>query len=96
MRSGRRNHTAQFKAKVAVEALKGLKTTNELATQYEVHPTQITKWRRQLLEQAPDLFSDRRKRDRQDDEDLRAQLYQQIGRLKVELDWLKKKSGYDD
>ena len=56
MKSGRRNHTAQFKAKVAVEALKGLKTTNELATQYEVHPTQITRWRRQMLEQAPDLF----------------------------------------
>ncbi len=95
MRSGKRNHSAEFKAKLAVEAIKGLKTTNELAAQYEIHPVQITKWKKQLLDQAASLFADgrRRKRDGDHEEDIKAQLYQQIGQLKVELDWLKKKSG---
>ena len=95
MRSGRRNHSAQFKAKVAVEALKGMKTTNELGALYEVHPTQITKWKKRLLAEAPRMFSDHRKRVENDDEALRARLYQEIGQLKVELDWLKKKVGFE-
>jgi len=93
MKSGRRNHSAQFKAKVALEALKGAKTTNELGAIYEVHPTQITKWKKRLVSEAPGIFSDQRKRAENDDETLRARLYQEIGQLKVELDWLKKKVG---
>ena len=95
MKSGRRNHSAQFKAKVALEAFRGLKTINELAALYEVHPTQITKWKKHLLAEAPGVFSDRRQRAASDDEALRARLYQEIGQLKVELDWLKKKAGFE-
>ncbi len=95
MKSGRRNHSAQFKAKVALEALKGAKTTNELGALYEVHPTQITKWKKRLMSEAQGIFSDQRKRAENDDEALRARLYQEIGQLKVELDWLKKKVGFE-
>lgn len=94
MKSSRRQHTGEFKAKVALEAIKGLKTTNELAALYEVHPTQITKWKKRLLAGATEIFSDRRRQDQADDEALKARLYQEIGQLKVELDWLKKKAGF--
>ena len=96
MRGKRRLHPAQFKAKVAIEAIKGLKTTAELAARHEVHPTQITKWKNRLLAEAPGIFSERRSKDREDDEALKGRLYQEIGQLKVELNWLKKKSGFDD
>ena len=95
MKSGRRNHSAKFKAKLALEAVKGAKTTNELGTLYEVHPTQITKWKKRLVSEAEGIFSDKRKRSENDDEALRALLYQEIGQLKVELDWLKKKVGVE-
>jgi putative transposase len=91
MQNKRRNHGAAFKAKVALAAVKGDKTIAELATEYQVHPTQITQWKNQLLESLPGVFTRRRKNnDVQEREELTAQLYQQIGRLKVELDWLKK------
>lgn len=89
----RKQHSAEFKAKVALEAIKGLKTVNELASEYGVHPTQIHQWKKQLLEELPGIFSSRRAQDQKEQEDLTANLYQQIGQLKVELDWLKKKSG---
>jgi transposase-like protein len=95
MKNKRRNHTAQFKAKVALEAVKADKTIAQLASEYEVHPTQITQWRKQLLELLPEIFSRRRDNDRQEHEKLTSELYQQIGQLKVELDWLKKKSGLE-
>jgi transposase-like protein len=95
VKNKRRNHGAAFKAKVALAAAKGDKTIAELASQYEVHPSQIAKWKKQLLESLPEIFSCRQQKDRQDQEALTAQLYQQIGQLKVELDWLKKKSGFD-
>jgi putative transposase len=81
---------------VALAAAKGDKTIVELATEYEVHPNQITQWKKQLLDSLPDVFSRRRQHERQDQEALTSALYQQIGQLKVELDWLKKKSGRDD
>jgi transposase-like protein len=95
MKAKRRNHTAQFKAKVAFEAAKGDKTIAELAGEYQVHPTQITQWRKQLLELMPQIFLRQRQNEQQQQEELTAQLYQQIGQLKVELDWLKKKSGFN-
>ena len=95
MKNKRRNHSAAFKAKVALEALKGDKTIAELASQYEVHPTQIIQWKKQLLESLPDLFNNSPQKDRQKQDELTEHLYQQIGQLKVELDWLKKKSGLD-
>ncbi len=95
MKNKRRNHSAAFKAKVALEAVKGEKTRAELASQYEVHPTQIIQWKKQLLESLPDLFNNSPQKDRQKQDELTEHLYQQIGQLKVELDWLKKKSGLD-
>jgi transposase-like protein len=96
MKNKRRNHSAAFKAKVALAAVKSDKTIAELASEYEVHPNQITQWKKQLLESLPELFSRRRQTDQRDQEALTSELYQQIGQLKVELDWLKKKSGLDD
>jgi len=95
MQNKRRNHSAAFKAKVALAAAKGDKTVAELASEYQVHPTQITQWKNQLLESLPEMFSRRRQNSQQQQDELTAQLYQQIGQLKVELDWLKKKSGFD-
>ena len=95
MKNKRRNHSAQFKAQVALEAAKGDKTIAELASRFEVHPNQITKWKRQLLDSLPAIFSRSRQKDKQKQDDLKEYLYQQIGQLKVELDWLKKKSGFD-
>lgn len=91
MKSKRRNYSAQFKAKVALAAAKGDKTMAELSKQFQVHPTQITKWKKQLTDSLPEIFSLRRNQDFQEQQALTDQLYQQIGRLKVELDWLKKK-----
>jgi putative transposase len=70
-----------------------LQTINEIAGQYGVHPNQITSWKKQLLSSAPDLFSDKRAKENLDGQNLTNRLYQEIGQLKVELDWLKKKSG---
>jgi len=95
MQNKRRNHTAAFKAQVAIAAVKGDKTIAELASEYQVHPTQITQWKNQLLQSLPELFSRRRQNDQEHQDELTVQLYQQIGQLKVELDWLKKKSGLD-
>jgi transposase-like protein len=89
----RRQHSAEFKARVALEAIRGERTINELAAQYGVHPVQITQWKKVLLEEVPTLFSSRRGVKPKEEEALQAALYQQIGQLKVELDWLKKKVG---
>jgi transposase-like protein len=96
MKRGRRNHSAQFKARVALEALKGLKTTSELASAYGVHPSQIAIWKKDAQEGLVQVFSRQRDRQAEDQEALKARLYQQIGQLQVELDWLKKKAGLDD
>ena len=92
MHNLRKRHDAAFKAKVALEAAKGEKTIAQLSSEFGVHANQIRQWRKQLLEKLPRLFSDRRRKQEKDDENLRSELYQQIGQLKVELDWLKKKS----
>lgn len=89
----RKRHGAALKAKVALEAIRGERTVNELAGLYQVHPSQIAAWKRRALEGLPELFSDGHRRAQEDDEGLKARLYQEIGQLKVELDFLKKKSG---
>jgi putative transposase len=89
----RRQFTAQFKAKVALEAIRGDKTVAQLAGEHEVHANQISQWKKQLLDSLPEVFGRRRELDAADQEQLTARLYQEIGQLKVELDWLKKKSG---
>jgi transposase-like protein len=91
MATHRKRYSAELKARVALEAIKGQKTTNEIASEYGVHPTQIAQWKKQALEELPQIFSSRREKAEQAEEELKAALYQQIGQLKVELDWLKKK-----
>jgi transposase-like protein len=93
MSTQRKRYSAEFKARVALETLKGHQTVNELASTYGVHPTQITHWKHQLQQEIPNIFSVGRDKRTQDHEALQAQLYQQIGQLKVELDWLKKNVG---
>jgi transposase len=88
----RKTHSAAFKAQVALAALRQDRTVNELASQHGVHPTLIHTWKKQLLAGAEDLFSQGSKAAAQDHEALQAQLYEQIGRLKMELDWVKKES----
>ena len=87
----RKVHVATFKAQVALAALKGDKTVNELASQHAVHPTLIHAWKQQLLAGAQDLFSGPSKAAATDHQAVQAELFEQIGRLKMELEWLKKK-----
>jgi putative transposase len=89
----RRRHSAEFKAKVSLEAIRGQRTANEIGSGYGVHPVQVAQWKKQALEELPQVFSDRRTKAAHDEETLRAELYQQIGQLKVELDWVKKRAG---
>jgi transposase-like protein len=91
MRSVRRRHSSAFKAQVALEALKGAKTLNELATEFGVHPVQIAQWKKHALEGLPGVFAGPGNRREQADQALIAQLYQEIGQLKIERDWLRKK-----
>lgn len=91
MERHRKKYSAEFKAKVALAAARGQKTLSQLAKQYSVHANQISKWKSQLLESAPDLFRDGRQKKKEKDSIREEQLYEQIGRQKVELDWLKKK-----
>ncbi len=87
----RRVHSAGFKGKVALEALKGLKTINVLASEYGVHPNQISIWKKQLKACIPDAFDKKRGKTKESSESIEKGLYEEIGRLKMELDWLKKK-----
>lgn len=91
----RKNFTSQYKTKVAVEAIRGVKTVNEIAQEFGVHPTQVGEWKRELLAQAPSIFETKRGPKTVDPSASPERLYSEIGRLKMELDWLKKKSGID-
>ncbi len=91
MAGKRKKHTAAFKAQVALATLKGDKTVNQLAAQYGVHPTLIHAWKKQLLSGAEDVFASGAKDATADAEAVQAELFEQIGRLKMELEWFKKK-----
>ncbi len=91
MSGKRRQHSDQFKFKVALEASKGQRTVNELASEYNLHPTQISSWKKQLLEEGAGVFSRTTSAKQQEQSGREAELYEQIGRLKMELEWLKKK-----
>ena len=88
----RKRYDGAFKAKIALLAIRGEQTTAEIASAYSIHPNQITQWKKQALEAMPEIFSEKRKKREQDQEEVENELYRQIGQLKVELDWLKKKS----
>jgi transposase-like protein len=88
MKESRRKHSPSFKAKVALEALKGEQTIAEIASWYEVHPTLVTKWKKVLQDEAATIFGEDHAEKKKQDENLVAQLYQQIGQLKVEKDFL--------
>ena len=93
MTTTRKQYSPKFKARVAIEAIRGEKTLSQLGSQFRVHPMQIAKWRKAALEQLPELFVDGRSRKARDEDADRDALYEEIGRLKMELDWLKKKAG---
>jgi transposase-like protein len=99
MAKKRRRFTAEFKARVVRAALREDKTLAALASQFDVHPNQITEWKRQVLESMPDLFSRKKRFDAKAAEEHESRLYEQVGKLQVELEWMKKKSrqlGIDD
>ncbi len=89
----RKKHSAEFKAKVVLETLKNEEPINAIAGKFEVHPVQVSGWRKQVMEGLPKLLEDRRSRDSKQSETEKSALYEQIGKLKMELEWLKKKCG---
>ena len=93
MGRSRKNYPAAFKLKVALAAVKGDKTLAQLSSEFGVHTNQIQQWKKRLLDEGQGLFSNRRRKAEKDTEELQAELYRQIGQLKVELDWLKKRVG---
>lgn len=95
MTKKRKQHSDSFKAKVALEAIKENMTLAELSQKYGVHSTQILRWKKKALESMPGIFSQSAEHVVQDADKEKDELYRQIGQLKVELDWLKKKSGLE-
>jgi transposase len=93
MKQSRKKHSPAFRAKVALAALKGEETTAEIAHRFEVHPSQVRTWKRALVEGAAGLFGGGGDREKEADQALIAQLYQHIGQLKVERDFLKDRLG---
>ncbi|HET7101785.1 MAG TPA: hypothetical protein VFJ52_11595 [Terriglobia bacterium] len=93
MTAARKEYSAKFKARVAIEAIRGEKTLAQLSSQFGVHAMPIADWRRLALEQLPVLFADGRQPKGRDREVEKEALYEEIGRLKMELDWVKKKAG---
>jgi transposase-like protein len=89
----RKHYDSRFKTQVALEALKNQKTIAQIASESGVHPNLVTQWKQRLFSEIPDIFSNKKQKSKQDSEALQDELYRQIGQLKVELDWLKKKSG---
>lgn len=87
----KKKFSKEFKAKVAIEAIKALKTAAEISSEYSVHPTQIAKWKRELRAGLPEIFSGRNNLEEKSREKLVDDLYRRVGQLEMENDWLKKK-----
>ncbi len=92
MTKKRKRHTPEFKTKVALEAIKSIKTSSELASQFQIHPVQISAWKKKAIEALPDIFRHPSKKKPKSEDELTGPLYQEIGRLQMALDRLKKKS----
>ena len=94
MGTKRKQHSAEYKFKVALEATKEQKTLSQLGSEYELHPTQVSEWKRQLLNASDTVFGKGRGKEGNEQSRVEIELYEQIGRLKMELEWLKKKSAH--
>ena len=92
MAKKRRQYSNDFKFKIALEAVKGAKTVSQIAAEHNLHPTQIGDWKKQLLRQGSTLFTRPNDRQQREQQERETALYEQIGRLKMELEWLKKKA----
>jgi putative transposase len=92
MTKKRKQYSSQFKFKVALEAAKGKKTINEIASEHSVHPNQVRDWKKKLIEEGPTVFGRNLARQIREQDARETELYEQIGRLKMELEWLKKKA----
>jgi transposase-like protein len=88
----RRQHSAELKARVALEALKGIEPVAAIAAKYQIHPIQVSQWKKELLERLPEVFARKAPPGLAEAAEKESRLYQKIGQLEVELDWVKKKS----
>ena len=91
MKKQRRKHSAEFKAQVALEAIRGMKTLSEIAQEFGIHPVMVGNWKREMLEHLPELFDKKRPRKDKEVEREKAQLHQKVGQLSMEVDFLEKK-----
>ncbi len=91
MKKQRRKHSAEFKARVALEAIRGVKTLNEIAKEFEIHPVMVGTWKKEMLEHLPELFEKQRDNKEKEVEKEKAQLHQKVGQLSMEVDFLEKK-----
>lgn len=91
---GRKKHSKELKAQIALDAIKGQKTMAELASEYGVHANQISRWKKQLLDASPDIFTRGKDKEAEQKEVERDRLFKKVGQLQLEVDWLKKKTGY--
>ena len=91
MKSHRRKHTSEFKARVAIEAIKGLKTMSEIAAEYEIHPVMVGNWKKEMMEHLPEIFENKNARKDKDNDREKEQLHGKVGQLTMEVDFLEKK-----
>ena len=91
---GRKKHSKELKARIALDAIKGQKTMSELTSEYGVHANQISRWKKQSLDAAPDVFTQGKDKEAEKQEVEQDRLYKKVGQLQIEVDWLKKKTGY--
>ena len=91
MKRHRRKHTSEFKARVALEAIKGLKTMSEIAAEYEIHPVMVGNWKKEMLEHLPEIFDNKNARKDKDNDREKEQLQGKVGQLTMEVDFLEKK-----
>lgn len=91
MKRQKRKHSPEFKARVALEAIKGERTLSEVARDFEIHPVMVGKWKKEMLENLPEIFANKRPNKNKDEEQEKAQLHQKVGQLSMEVDFLEKK-----
>jgi transposase len=91
MKKHRRKHSAEFKARVALETIKGLKTISEIAAEFEIHPVMVSNWKKEMLERLPEIFETQSTRKDKDKDREKEQLHGKVGQLTMEVDFLEKK-----